>query len=39
LLRNRFNIACHRLGLNADKRSRLDSSKFRKPTHPQGSLF
>jgi len=39
LLRNRFNVACNRLSLNAGKGNRPDSSKFRKPVHPQGSLF
>jgi DNA repair photolyase len=39
LLRNRFSIACNRFGLNADKRNRLDSGKFRRPDPPQGSLF
>lgn len=39
LLRNRFSIACNRFGLNADKRNRLDSGKFRRPASSQGSLF
>jgi DNA repair photolyase len=39
LLRNRFKIACNRLGLNADKRSPLDASRFRRQASPQGSLF
>jgi len=38
LLRNRFTVACNRLGLNADKRNNLDSSGFRRPS-PQSSLF
>jgi DNA repair photolyase len=39
LLRRRFDVACRRLGLNADKRFRLDTGKFRAPAAPQGSLF
>src|SRR5882724_2150122 len=39
LLRKRFEIACKRLGLNADGRKRLDSTKFRRPDPPQGKLF
>jgi hypothetical protein len=39
LLRNRFKVACSRLGLNADKPERPDGSKFRKPPALQGSLF
>jgi DNA repair photolyase len=39
LLRKRFSVACKRLGLNADKRFRLDSGKFRRPSAPQASLF
>jgi len=39
LLRERFRVACKRLGLNADKRFRLDAGKFRRPQAPQGSLF
>ena len=36
LLRGRFEVACRRLKLNADKSYRVDSAKFRRP---QGSLF
>jgi DNA repair photolyase len=36
LLRGRFEVACRRLKLNADKSYRVDSGKFRRP---QGSLF
>src|SRR6266568_1982436 len=39
LLRNRFTLACRRLGLNAEKRDRLDGTKFRRPGAPQGALF
>jgi DNA repair photolyase len=39
LLRDRFRVACKRLGLNADKRFQLDAGKFRRPQPPQGSLF
>src|SRR2546425_1920767 len=39
LLRNRFALACRRLGLNAEKRDRLDGTKFRRPGAPQGALF
>jgi len=39
LLRERFRVACKRLGLNADKRFRLDAGKFRRPQAPQGALF
>ena len=39
LLRSRFSIACNRFGLNADKRSGLDSGKFCRLRPPQGSLF
>jgi DNA repair photolyase len=39
LLRNRFGLACKRLGLNADKRFRLDSSKFLRRQPAQGALF
>jgi DNA repair photolyase len=39
LLHSRFRVACKRLGLNADKRFRLDAGKFRRPQAPQGSLF
>jgi DNA repair photolyase len=39
LLRSRFGVACKRLGLNADRRSRVETEKFRRPPAPQGSLF
>ena len=39
LLRGRFEVACRRLGLNADKRFHVDTGKFRPPPSPQGSLF
>jgi DNA repair photolyase len=39
LLRNRFAVACKRLGLNADKRNAVETGKFRRPPEPQGSLF
>jgi len=39
LLRNRFALACKRLGLNAEKRSQLDASKFRRPGPQQSALF
>jgi DNA repair photolyase len=39
LLRDRFEIACKRLGLNAEKRKLLDASKFRRPGPQQGALF
>jgi len=39
LLRDRFNVACKRFGLNADKGTQPDSGKFRLPASPQGSLF
>jgi DNA repair photolyase len=39
LLRKRFDIACHRLGLNAGERNRLDTTKFRRPGPEQGILF
>jgi DNA repair photolyase len=39
LLRDRFNVACKRFGLNADKGMQPDSGKFRLPVSPQGSLF
>src|SRR6266699_2776680 len=38
LLRNRFALACRRLGLNAEKRDRLDGTKFRRLGGPQGAL-
>lgn len=39
LLRNRFDVACRRLGLNAGERNRLDTSKFRRVASRQGTLF
>ena len=39
LLRNRFDVACKRLGLNAHQRHRLDASRFRQPAPRQRSLF
>jgi DNA repair photolyase len=39
LLRGRFDVACRRLGLNAEKRSPVETAKFRKPESPQRSLF
>ena len=39
ILRSRFRVACGRLGLNADKRSGVETGKFRRPPAPQGSLF
>ena len=39
LLRNRFSIACKRLGLNVAARNRLDTEKFRRPGPQQGTLF
>jgi DNA repair photolyase len=39
LLRNRFDIACRRLGLNAGKRNSVETGKFRRPGPRQGSLF
>src|SRR5207247_2218295 len=39
LLRNRFGLACKRLGLNAGERNRLDTAKFRRPGPQQGALF
>ena len=38
LLRRRFDVACRRLGLNADKREAVETGKFRRP-EAQGSLF
>jgi hypothetical protein len=38
LLRRRFDVACRRLGLNADKREAVETGKFRGP-EAQGSLF
>jgi len=39
LLRSRFELACKRLGLNADKRGGIETGKFRRPAARQGSLF
>ena len=39
LLRSRFNVACKRLGLNAEKRALIETGKFRRPGARQGSLF
>jgi DNA repair photolyase len=39
LLRARFDLACRRLKLNADKRYRVETGKFRRPPVAQGSLF
>jgi DNA repair photolyase len=39
LLRARFEVACRRLKLNADKRYRVETGKFRPPPAAQGSLF
>jgi DNA repair photolyase len=39
LLSKRFELACNRLGLNAGGRKRLDTTKFRRPSPPQGNLF
>jgi len=39
LLRNRFKVACSRLGLNASRPERPDGSKFSKPPALQRSLF
>jgi DNA repair photolyase len=39
LLRRRFEVACRRLGLNADKRYEVETAKFRRPPSAQGSLF
>jgi DNA repair photolyase len=39
LLRGRFEVACRRLGLNADRRYHVDTGKFRRPPAAQGSLF
>ena len=39
LLRARFEMACRRLKLNADKRYRVETGKFRRPPAAQGSLF
>jgi DNA repair photolyase len=37
LLRNRFNIACKRLGLNSGGRERLDRTRLFKPPLREGS--
>ncbi len=39
LLSKRFELACKRLGLNAGGRTRLDTTKFRRPGPTQGNLF
>ena len=39
LLRARFEVACRRLKLNADKSYRVETGKFRRPPAAQGSLF
>jgi DNA repair photolyase len=39
LLRSRFDIACKRLGLNADKRGEVETGRFLRPGTRQGSLF
>jgi DNA repair photolyase len=39
LLRSRFDVACKRLGLNADKRAVIETGRFRRPGARQGSLF
>ena len=39
LLRTRFEVACRRLKLNADKGYRVETGKFRRPPAAQGSLF
>jgi len=38
LLRNRFRLACRRLGLNASKRDELNTTLFRPPTPPGAQL-
>jgi DNA repair photolyase len=38
LLRNRFSLACRRLGLNASKRDELNTTLFRAPTPPGAQL-
>ena len=38
-LRSRFEVACRRVGLNADRRYHVDTRKFRPPPTAQGSLF
>ena len=39
LLQARFEVACRRLGLNAEKGYRADAARFRRPPPAQGSLF
>ena len=39
LLRSRFDIACKRLGLNADRRGEVETGRFLRPGARQGSLF
>ena len=39
LLRGRFEVACRRLGLNADRLTRVDTGKFRGSSWQQRSLF
>jgi DNA repair photolyase len=39
LIRNRFAIACRRLGLNTGKRNQLDTKQFRRPGPVQMPLF
>jgi DNA repair photolyase len=39
LLRSRFEIACRRVGLNADRRYHVRTDRFRPPPAAQGSLF
>ena len=39
LIRDRFDIACRRLGLNTGERNRLDTGKFRRPGTAQRVLF
>ncbi len=38
LLRNRFQLACRRLGLNASRRGELNTTLFRPPTPPGAQL-
>jgi len=39
LLHARFEVACRRLGLNAEKGYRVEVARFRRPPPAQGSLF
>jgi DNA repair photolyase len=39
LLRKRFDVACRRLGLNADRGYGVETSRFRRARPAQGSLF